>query len=424
MTTDGGTPQGATQAQGKHWWTPGVLGVAGASFGSDAGHEMTTSLLPTFLTSVLHAGPGALGVIEGTSDALVGLSKLAGGPLATDPHRRSRIASGGYLVTALATGAIALTTAVWQVAILRGLSWAARGLRTPARDALLVSLVPRGSYGRASGLERAGDNAGAVVGPLLAATLVGLIGIRYTMALAVIPGLFAAASITLAAREARRSLTAPAGRLVLRLNLAELRRAGLGRTMVRIAPFEIGNAATTLLILRATGVLEEGRSATAATSLAILGYAAHNAAATVAALYGGRLIDRANPRLVFAGGAACYVAAYSMFAAGAGGWPAVLVAFLLAGVGIGLAEPAETTMVALALPDQLRGNGFGVLGLVQSFGDLGASLVAGLIWALVSPTAAFAYLTFWMVVAVVMSLRRRRGRMVPIPSGTGQPEPQ
>jgi MFS family permease len=95
-----------------------------------------------------------------------------------------------------------------------------------------------------------------------------------------------------------------------------------------------------------------------------------------------------------------YVLAYLGFAREQHAWPLLLAAFVLAGVGIGFAEPAESTLVALALPDRLRGNGFGVLGLVQSFGDLGASLVAGLIWALVSPTAAFGYAAAWMLAAV------------------------
>jgi hypothetical protein len=66
------------------WLSPGVLSVGAASLGSDAGHELTTSLLPAFLTSTMHAGPAALGAIEGVSDALVGLSKLVGGPLSND----------------------------------------------------------------------------------------------------------------------------------------------------------------------------------------------------------------------------------------------------------------------------------------------------------------------------------------------------
>jgi MFS family permease len=264
----------------QRWLTPGVGGVGAASFFSDAGHEMATSMLPTFLTSTLHAGPATLGAIEGVSDALIGLSKLAGGPLSNDPDRRARLAAGGYLGTAVATAAIGLTGNVAQVAVLRAAAWISRGLRSPARDTLLISLVPRSAYGRATGVERAGDNAGAIAGPLLAAALVGVIGIRHTILLAFIPGLLAAAAITIAAREARRTLTAPEGRSALRFNLRELWHAGLPRALTPAALFELGNLATTLLILRATDLLHaDGRSLTAATSLAVLLYAAHNAAA-------------------------------------------------------------------------------------------------------------------------------------------------
>lgn len=387
------------------WLSPGVVSVGVASLCSDAGHELTTSLLPTFLTSTLHAGPAALGTIEGVSDALVGLSKLAGGPLSSDPTRRARLASGGYLVTAVATAAIGLATAVWQVAILRALAWMSRGLRSPARDALLVSLVPRTAYGRASGVERAGDNAGAVVGPLLASALVAVVGIRHAMLLAFIPGIFAAAAITIAAREARRTVGSTLGRRILSFNLRELRQAGLARTLAPAALFELGNVATTLLILRATDLLRvDGRSLTAATSVAILLYAAHNGAATLAAAGGGHLADRVNPRVVFALAAGVYVAAYGLFAADQHAWPVLLVAFLLAGVGIGFAETAETTMVALALPDRLRGNGFGVLGLMQSFGDLGATVVMAWLWAAFSPTVAFAYVAVWMAASLLTTL--------------------
>jgi hypothetical protein len=86
----------------ERWLTPGVLSVGAASLASDAGHDLTTSLLPTFLTSTLGAGPAALGAIEGVSDALIVLSKLAGGPLADESVRRTRLAAGGYLVTAVA----------------------------------------------------------------------------------------------------------------------------------------------------------------------------------------------------------------------------------------------------------------------------------------------------------------------------------
>lgn len=95
-----------TEAPETRWLTPGVSAVAAASFFSDSGHEVTTSVLPAFLTGTLGASPAALGVIDGISDALIGVMKLIGGPLANDPHRRAGTASGGYLGTAVATGAI------------------------------------------------------------------------------------------------------------------------------------------------------------------------------------------------------------------------------------------------------------------------------------------------------------------------------
>jgi MFS family permease len=184
----------------RKWLTPGVGAVAATSFFSDAGHEVTTSVLPTFVTGTLGASAAALGVIDGISDALIGVMKLVGGPLANEPDRRGRISSGGYLGTALATGAIGATVTVWQAGALRALAWMSRGVRSPSRDALLSSLSPESARGRAFGLERAGDNLGAVLGPLLAAGLVAWVGIRPTLCLAAIPGLFAAVAILVAAR--------------------------------------------------------------------------------------------------------------------------------------------------------------------------------------------------------------------------------
>jgi MFS family permease len=387
----------------RRWLSGGVLGVGGASLFSDASHELVTSLLPSFVTVSLHAGPASLGVIEGASDALTGFSKLVGGPLANDPRRRGWLASGGYLGTAVATAAIGLTTAVWQVGVLRAFAWVSRGIRSPSRDMVLTSLVTKQSYGRAFGIERAGDNAGAILGPVLASLLVGWLGLRQSILLSIIPGILAAVLITVAAREARRTAAAqPSVRRTLQLQWGRLRRAGLGRVLLPVACFELGNVATTLLILRATGLLTEGgRSVTAATSVAILLYAGHNAVAAVSSLVAGQLCDRRSPRLVLMLGGLLYAASYGLLAMGVSTWPLLLVAFALAGVGIGFAETAEATAVAQALPEELRGNGYGALGLTQALGDLGSTVVAGIVWAVLSPAVAFGYAAAWMVAAVI-----------------------
>ena len=395
---------GALDAPNDRWLTPGVGAIGAASFFSDSGHEVTTSLLPAFLTGTLGASAAALGVIDGISDALVGVMKLIGGPLANDPHRRARIASGGYLGTAVATGAIGAAVTVWQVGALRAIAWLSRGLRSPARDALLASLSPAAAHGRAFGLERAGDNLGAVAGPLLAAGLVTWVGVRPALYLAAVPGLFAAIAIIVAARESRRRAHTRRESAPRRLELRALRDAGMVRALVPVLLFEFGNLATTLLILRATQLLtSQQRSVTAATSIAILIYAGHNVIATLASLLAGRWYDRVGPRALFAAGAAVYVIAYGVFSAGVHSVIAVVLAFAAAGAGIGLAEPTESAVVAQLLPDRLRGSGFGVLGAVQATGDVVATVVAGFLYALFSPAVAFGYAAAWMLAATIAS---------------------
>jgi MFS family permease len=364
-----------------------------------------------FLTETLRASAAALGVVEGISDALVGVMKLIGGPLANNPDRRGRIASGGYLATAVATGAIGLVVTVWQAGFFRALAWMSRGVRSPSRDALLSSLSPDWARGRTFGLERAGDNLGAVVGPLLAAGLVAWVGIRPALCLAAIPGFFAAVAILIAAREARRRNQGGDRPVRRRFEFGALRDAGMLRALLPVALFEFGNVATTLLILRSTQLLTSPeRTVTAATSLAILIYAGHNAVATVASLTAGRWYDRTGPRAVFATGAAVYVIGYLVFAAGPHSALVIAFGFALAGAGIGLAEPTQSAVVSQLLPDRLRGSGFGVLGAVQATGDVVATVVAGVLYTVASPAVTFVYAAVWMAVAVIASGMLRPAR--------------
>jgi MFS family permease len=159
--------------------------------------------------------------------------------------------------------------------------------------------------------------------------------------------------------------------------------------------------ATTLLILRATALLRRGdRSEAAATSLAVLIYAGHNLIGSITAYAGGHWLDRAGARAVFAAGAAAYVAAYALFAVPLG-LPMLVLAFLLAGGGIGLAETAESALMARLLPHHLRGSGFGLLGSVQSLGDFASSAAVGLLWVAVSPATGFVYAAAWMAAALL-----------------------
>jgi MFS family permease len=396
-------PSGTDNAErGRARLGSGVRAVGLTSFFSDAGHEIATSLLPSFVTSVLHASAAALGLIEGFSDALTGVAKLLSGPLANDSNRRARLASGGYVGTAAATGAIGAASAVWQVGLLRAFAWTSRGVRSPSRDTILANLADPPTRGRAFGLERAGDNLGAVAGPLLAAWLVPLVGIRHAIYFSFVPGFLAAVAITFAARESRKHPHSGDSRFSFRWK--ELYGAGVVRPLLPIAMFEFGNVATTLLILRSTQILQGGgRSIAAATSLAVLIYAVHNAFASAVAYVGGHWIDLRGARPAFATGAVLYLAAYAGFAAGPRSWWELMIFFVLAGSGIGLAETAESTLLASLLPDRLRGSGFGVLGAVQAGGDLVSTVVVGVLYTTVSPAAGFTYAAAWMLLSALAS---------------------
>ena len=198
------TPADREDARDRHrdWLTPGVAGIGTASLLADLGHEVPTSLLPSLLVSTLGAPASALGVIEGIADGLAGAARLGGGALADNPARRRSVAVGGYATTAVLSGLIGVASSAWQVGVLRAGAWVARGIRVPARNALLADVVPADVYGRAYGFERAMDNLGAIGGPLLALALVGLVGTRGAILLSIIPGLLAALAIVYAIRRA------------------------------------------------------------------------------------------------------------------------------------------------------------------------------------------------------------------------------
>jgi MFS family permease len=382
------------------WMTPGVAGIGTASFLADVGHEIPTALLPSLLTSTLGAPASALGAIEGISDALAGAARFGGGALADEPDRRRTVAVGGYASTAVLSAGIGAAAQVWQVALLRAGAWTARGLRVPARNALLADVVPANAYGRAYGFERAMDNLGAIIGPLLAIALVAAVGARWAIALSAIPGLAAAVAIVYAIRHTPRPQRTE--RKPLRIKIRPVLVGPLRPLFTGITAFELGNCAATLLILRATELLQHGRSEERATTLALTLYIAYNVAATLTSVPAGRHTDRRGATHVLIIGAATFALAYLLFTRDATTWLPLLPAFVLAGIAIGCVETAEHAAIATHAPDPVRGSAFGLLAAIQSLGNLAASVVAGILWTALSPSWAFAYLAAWMALALAI----------------------
>ena len=389
------TPRGE-----QRWLTPAVAGIGTASFLSDAGQEIVTSLLPSFLTSTLGAPAAALGLIEGVSDGGAGVARLVGGGLADDPNRRRAVAAGGYATTAVLGAAIGAATAPWQVGVLRLGAWVARGIRGPARNALLADAVPPWAYGRAYGFERSMDNLGAIVGPLLALLLVALTTVRVAIVLSVIPGSLAAAAILFALRRTPRE----DGRegLPFRIRIRPALSGPLGRIMLGVGAFEFGNLAATLMILRATDLLQPSRGTDRATTVAIALYAAYNVAATLSALPAGRLADHVGAIRTTVLGVMLFLVAYVILGVAGPSVGVLATGFGIAGIAIGAVETSENTAVASRAPAEVRGSAFGVLAALQSAGNLVASAAAGLLWTLLSPGWAFGWAAAWMAMSAAL----------------------
>ena len=251
------------------------------------------------------------------------------------------------------------------------------------------------------------DNLGAIIGPLLAILLVAMVGLRTAILLSVFPGLLAVAAIVYAIRRLPRSQRRRHEAFQLRVR--EALSGGLRRVMAGIGAFELGNLAATLMILRATELLAPTRGIESATSVALWLYVGYNAAAALASVPAGRAADRRGGIAVMIAGSSLFAIAYiGLAVTGPFVW-LLAVWFITAGVAIGCVETAENSTVALLAPGSARGSAFGLLAAAQSFGNLAASSMAGVLWTLFSPTVAFGYAAAWMgasVVALAIGSRR------------------
>jgi MFS family permease len=366
-----------------------VAGIVLATFLSDFSHEACTAVLPLYLAGV-GLGPAALGLIEGVSDFLASLSKLGGGVLGHHVRRKRPWASLGFLLTALATGAIGLVQGTLAILSLRCFAWVSRGFRGPLRDALLADAVPPTHYGRAYGLERAGDMLGAVAGPLLAALLVWA-GFSFSAIIlwAVVPGVGAAAAFYFLTREresAHLDSTDPAPPLSTRPAFPRIYWLFLAGVFL----FGLGDFSRSFLILlaaRATG--EDGARTGGTVSLAVLLFALHNLVSAAAAYAIGARADRSSRVGLLVAGYALGVGTNVVLALVSSSLAGLAAVIVLSGVYIAAEETLEKATVAGMLPRELRSLGFGILACVNAVGDMVSSLYVGWLLQAGQPALAF-----------------------------------
>jgi MFS family permease len=158
--------------------------------------------------------------------------------------------------------------------------------------------------------------------------------------------------------------------------------------------FAVGNSADAFLLLRLTDV---GVDAAAVPLL----WAMLHVVKAALSVWGGAKSDRWGRRVVIGGGWAIYALVYAGFALSSSA--ASLIAwFLVYGAYYGLSEGAEKALIADLAPAPLRATAFGLYNATLGAGSLLASVVFGLVWKLVSPTAAFALGASLAVVAAIL----------------------
>jgi MFS family permease len=345
------------------------------SFLTDAGTEMIYPLLPSFLTGTLRAGPAFLGLVEGTAEAVASVLKVVSGGL-SDRRRRLPLVAGGYAVSTLARPLVAVASHPWQVFLVRAVDRIGKGVRGAPRDALVAEVTPPGMRGRAYGFHRAMDNAGAMVGPVLATLLLAAgASVRAVFAASLVPGLLSLATLLLAVREEPRS--APGA---TRAAGGERLDRGLVLYLLALAVFTLGNSADAFLLLRAqdTGV------PLAAVPLL---WTLHNAVKAAAGTWGGALSDRFGRKRTIVLGWSIYAFTYAGFAMAAG--PAhAWTLFALYGLFHALTEGPERALVAALAGERSRGRAFGWYHAVTGAMLLPASLLTGALWQGFGPAVA------------------------------------
>ncbi|MEI6828928.1 MAG: MFS transporter [Synechococcaceae cyanobacterium ELA445] len=372
---------------------------------NDSASELVYPLLPLYLTSVLMAGPRALGLIEGVAEATASLLKLVSGVLVDRTQRTRPWIVGGYGLAGLARPLIAIVSSWPGLLLLRFADRVGKGLRSSPRDALLAACTGPEQRGLAFGVHRAMDNAGAVIGPLLAALLLaGGVPLRQILLGSLLPGLVCLAlALSLKERPRERGpLAVPAPRSgALEGRLGVLPPA-LRQFLGVVALFTLGNSSNLFLLLRAR---ELGVPA-AQVPLLWAGVSA------VAMLFSAPLAgwsDRVGRWQLLAGGYGAYGLFYLLLGALQRGGGGLFLLFAFYGLFMAATEGVEKALVADLAPAGLRGRAFGWFNMTTGVVLLPASAGFGWLYQAVGPQAAFTFAASCSLAAALLMLVLRPG---------------
>ncbi|MFL5498264.1 MAG: MFS transporter [Gemmatimonadaceae bacterium] len=382
------------------------------SFFTDVSTEMIYPLLPLFLAGILGANASFIGAIEGVAETTASLLKLVSGWWSDRITSRKPLVVAGYLIASIARPFTAITRSAGQVLAIRVTDRVGKGIRTSPRDALLADSAAPEARGLAYGFHAAADNAGAVLGPLVAFMILRLHGVgtldtsRYLGAhdehairnvfwLAAIPAAIAMLVLVFVVTDVPRGSRDSEVRAGVVIGDTRLSRRFWAYLLV-VLLFTLGNSTDAFLLLRANqlGV---------PVALAPILWAVLNFVKAATGTYGGQLSDRLGRKPLIVGGWLLYAAVYFAFARAGAPWQAWAL-FAVYGIFYGMTEGTEKALVADLVPKSRRGSAFGWYNLAIGLGALPASLIFGAIWDRSGASSAFLFgATMALVAAVLMA---------------------
>ncbi|CAG0985439.1 hypothetical protein BURK1_01975 [Burkholderiales bacterium] len=384
----------------------GVVVLGLVSLCMDLSSEFVHALLPLYLAAGLGASMLAIGLIEGTAEAIALIVKVFSGVLSDAVGRRKPLVLAGYGLAALTKPVFALAPGLGWIVAARFADRVGKGIRGAPRDALIADITPPDVRGASFGLRQALDTAGAVLGPIAAIAALAWFAGDFQMAfwVAVVPAFLAVALIVLGVDEPERRAPGQRGR---RLALSDARRLPRAFWLVTgvASLMALARCSEAFLVLRAADVgIAIGHAPWVMVAMTLV-YAA-------VAYPAGAALDRGRgPAMLYAGVAALATAHATL--ALATGAVAVFAGAALWGLHMGLTQGIFAAMVAGHAPEDLRGSAFGVFNLAGGAAMLVASGVAGALWDAAGARAAFALgaalalLTALALAAARRSLARR-----------------
>lgn len=381
------------------WLNKNIMGFGLASFLSDLSHEMTTLIFPLFITNLVGASlaPFYLGLISGFADAGASFMRIFFGYLSDKICRRKPFIAVGYVMSCVFIALTGFAQNIWFVFINRLLAWSGKGMREPARDALIAESTSRVYYGRAFGFHRAMDTLGALLGPLITFALLGHVNIRSIFFISFIPSFFSVVAILKLTRDK------PYDQLIKNEgSIFKIFRSMPSNFLVFIMIlmfFSCGFYHQTMMVLRAQELLGVNHSLLSS-SMVVLLYAFFNTIRAIGEYAVGWLSDQYDRKKLLAFFGMFLFGVSSLLMSLAQAKPLLLFIFFLGGLSIGSFSALEKAYAADLLPEEIRGMGYGVLQAVRGVGGFISSFVVGLLWVSFSPTVGFLYAALISFVSV------------------------